>query len=251
MISGGVISAGHARPLLAIDSDTRREAVADAIIKDGLNVRQTETLVNKELSPAKGARAGGAVDARGTVGDTQTGGTADDPRAGDPDGARDLSGDPQASDPDGAPDNAAGANDASGDITGGGKPEKGGAASGSRAIHGIIGGLADGAEREAVIKRIEDALRSRFSTRVTLDDAGSKAGVRPGVKDGEATGGKTGAKSGGKTGVKPSRILIEYYNDEDLQRLLEEFGLKEFGLEEFGDDDNIDGRFDDIDGEED
>jgi hypothetical protein len=53
-------------------------------------------------------------------------------------------------------------------------------------------------ERGAALRQIEDELRSHFRTRVTLNDAKGNAG----------------------------KIVIEYYGDDDLYRLLEQFGLR-------------------------
>ena len=131
MLSDGRITAGHARSLLAVESEARREYIADYIVGKGLNVRQAEALVNAEAAAAdKEARA------RGSAGDNKT------------DGA-------------GAP------------------------------------GANIDERRAAAVKKIEDTLRSHFSTRVSLDDSGGKSG----------------------------KIIIEYYGDDDLNRLLELIGL--------------------------
>jgi ParB family transcriptional regulator, chromosome partitioning protein len=44
LLAGGQLSMGHARALLAIDSARRQEALAERIVKNNLNVRQTEML---------------------------------------------------------------------------------------------------------------------------------------------------------------------------------------------------------------
>lgn len=43
----GTLSAGHARALLGLENEEIRNAAAETVIKDGLNVRQTEQLVKK------------------------------------------------------------------------------------------------------------------------------------------------------------------------------------------------------------
>lgn len=49
----GSLSAGHARALLALEDEGLREEAADIIIKNALNVRQTEQLVKKIGKPQK------------------------------------------------------------------------------------------------------------------------------------------------------------------------------------------------------
>lgn len=54
----GKLNAGHARALLALDSDAKMLAAAERIVTDGLSVRQTETMVRKmsqkpRIVPAK------------------------------------------------------------------------------------------------------------------------------------------------------------------------------------------------------
>ena len=44
LLAGGQLSMGHARALLAIDSARRQEALAERVVKNNLNVRQTEML---------------------------------------------------------------------------------------------------------------------------------------------------------------------------------------------------------------
>ncbi len=46
MVKDGLISQGHARALLALSSEAERELVVGRIIKENLNVRQTEVLVS-------------------------------------------------------------------------------------------------------------------------------------------------------------------------------------------------------------
>ena len=134
MISAGALTAGHARALLSVESEARRDAIADDIANHELNVRQTEILVAKEIGANQDE--GGSKSADENV-----------------------------------------ANDAENDAA-----NSGGASAN---------------EHATAIKRIEDALRSHFNTRVSLAGSRGKAG----------------------------RIVIEYYDDDDLQRLLEQFGL--------------------------
>lgn len=51
-ISKGVVSAGHAKAMLALDAETDQLRVCNLVVKKGLSVRETETLVKR--------RAGGA-----------------------------------------------------------------------------------------------------------------------------------------------------------------------------------------------
>ena len=164
MLISGAVSIGHARALLALDSDERREAVADLVVEKGLNVRQTETIVNRQAA-ALSKQKQGAIPGNATGGGTGgTGATGDN------------IGDASAS-ADGASVFADGASKLSG---------------GANVIDG-----ANAFERGAVIKKIEDALRSLLNTRVLLDESRDKTG----------------------------KIIIEYYSDDDLSRLLDQFGL--------------------------
>ena len=129
LLSKGAITPGHARALLSIESEERRDTVADNIVERDLNVRQSEVLAGREAA------------------------AADEPPESDKRGAN-----------------------------GGG---------------GVGSGGSDSGEREVALKRIEDELRTRFNTRVSLSGARGKAG----------------------------KIVIEYYGDEELQRLLEQFGI--------------------------
>ena len=58
-VAAGVISAGHARALLSLDSEAAMEAMADRIVAEGLSVRSVEELVivgaadGKERKPRK------------------------------------------------------------------------------------------------------------------------------------------------------------------------------------------------------
>ena len=47
-LKGGLLSAGHARALLSIEDQAKREEIADLIIKNNLSVRETEKLVKKK-----------------------------------------------------------------------------------------------------------------------------------------------------------------------------------------------------------
>lgn len=47
-LKNGLLSAGHARALLSIEDQAKREEIADLIIKDNLSVRETEKLVKKK-----------------------------------------------------------------------------------------------------------------------------------------------------------------------------------------------------------
>jgi len=179
LLSGGALSAGHARALLAAPSGARRNEIADAIVDKGLNVRQAEALVNKlvgveNLKPgnAKGAASGAAP---GTTLDA-TPSNISVAASGDISGGllNNASGAAPTYAPGGLPNNATGA-----------------------APTYAPGGISVEFGREAGLKHIEDELRKHLSTRVTLD----------------AQSGKTG------------RIIIEFYGDEDLQRLLEQLGL--------------------------
>lgn len=49
-VTDGLISQGHARALLSLESEKQQIEAAEKIIKEGLNVRQTEKLVNGILS---------------------------------------------------------------------------------------------------------------------------------------------------------------------------------------------------------
>jgi len=126
MLAGGAISAGHARTLLMIGDEARRDEIAGIIVDRDLNVRQAEALVNREIASAN------------------------------PDGESDRSG--------ASPGEA----------------------------------LSPDVERKHALNMIADDLRAHFNTRVSIDDARGKTG----------------------------KIVIEYYGDEDLQRLLDVFGIK-------------------------
>jgi ParB family chromosome partitioning protein len=59
-IRDGLLSVGHAKVILGLASEKQQKLAADRILKDGLNVRQTETLVARLQSPA-GAVKGSAA----------------------------------------------------------------------------------------------------------------------------------------------------------------------------------------------
>ena len=47
-LKDGLLSAGHARALLSVENQAKREEIADLIIKNNLSVRETEKLVKKK-----------------------------------------------------------------------------------------------------------------------------------------------------------------------------------------------------------
>jgi len=51
-IRDGLLSVGHAKVILGLAGERQQKIAADRILKDGLNVRQTETLVARLQSPA-------------------------------------------------------------------------------------------------------------------------------------------------------------------------------------------------------
>jgi ParB family chromosome partitioning protein len=53
MVEGGDLTAGHARALIGVDN---AEAIARDVVKQGLNVRQTEKLIQTGRAPAKTAK---------------------------------------------------------------------------------------------------------------------------------------------------------------------------------------------------
>lgn len=177
----GDISAGHARALLSIDSPERREAVAEKIIEQGLNVRQAEKLANnigghagKGVNTGKGANAGKDENA----------------------GAHEIGGD-NVNGQDGGDDR----DDANANLRQDGpdaRARKG--ESGANGPNGDIRGLSAGTitPRAAAYGLIEDELRSHFNTHVTV------------------------APFNGKTG----KIIIEYYDEEGLQKILDQIGIK-------------------------
>jgi len=56
-VADGLLSVGHAKVLLSVDSEKEREALARKSIKDGLSVRALERLVNKFNRPPRKPRA--------------------------------------------------------------------------------------------------------------------------------------------------------------------------------------------------
>lgn len=67
-VAAGVLSAGHARALLAIDDPRRQETVAQRVIAEDLSVRATEELVRRLLASDSGtsmAELAAAAKARG------------------------------------------------------------------------------------------------------------------------------------------------------------------------------------------
>lgn len=48
-LKNGLLSAGHARALLSVENQAKREEIADLIIKNNLSVRETEKLAKKKL----------------------------------------------------------------------------------------------------------------------------------------------------------------------------------------------------------
>ena len=223
LLSGGTLSPGHARALLAIGSEERRDIIADDIVDRDLNVRQTEIIVGKETAASNVGKARGGSGTVGGAGDTgETGSSGGSGIAGEA-GTAGVTGNAGETGISGGISNAGGTGSAEGtgyaggigkagdaaavrgagvcggehggrDSAGGGR----GAGGGVRVSGGKIAGETDAFERDAALRRIEDELRSRFNTKVSLAPAG--------------TGGKAG------------RIIIEYYGDDDLQRLLEQLG---------------------------
>lgn len=56
-VAKGAISAGHARALLSVPSESDQIRISNIIIKDGLSVRETEALVNRKKTVIKRQRA--------------------------------------------------------------------------------------------------------------------------------------------------------------------------------------------------
>lgn len=57
-VAAGVLSAGHAKALLALDDDDAQERLADRIVAEGLSVRATEELVRLRLTDAASTPSG-------------------------------------------------------------------------------------------------------------------------------------------------------------------------------------------------
>ncbi len=56
-LASGLLSAGHARALLALPNEPQMRAACDQVVKNGLSVRATEALVKKMLSRPKKAKS--------------------------------------------------------------------------------------------------------------------------------------------------------------------------------------------------
>jgi ParB family chromosome partitioning protein len=64
-VAAGVLSAGHARALLAVEDSTRQLALANKVVSEGLSVRSLEEIVAITKTPSKGkgkVRPGGRQD---------------------------------------------------------------------------------------------------------------------------------------------------------------------------------------------
>ena len=59
-VAAGVLSAGHARALLAVEDPVTQDQLAHRIVAEGLSVRATEELISLGLRPARGPRSPGA-----------------------------------------------------------------------------------------------------------------------------------------------------------------------------------------------
>ncbi len=57
LLAGGQLSMGHARALLAVESAKKQEALAERVVKNDLNVRQTEMLASEEPKRRKKEKA--------------------------------------------------------------------------------------------------------------------------------------------------------------------------------------------------
>ncbi len=58
-VAAGVLSAGHARAILAVDDAERMQRLADRIVEEGLSVREAEAVARRPASPTRRAvRAG-------------------------------------------------------------------------------------------------------------------------------------------------------------------------------------------------
>jgi ParB family chromosome partitioning protein len=53
LLAGGQLSMGHARALLSVDDRKKQQAIALRVVKQGLNVRQTELLTSSAPRPVK------------------------------------------------------------------------------------------------------------------------------------------------------------------------------------------------------
>ncbi|HIU26161.1 MAG TPA: ParB/RepB/Spo0J family partition protein [Candidatus Copromorpha excrementigallinarum] len=52
-VSEGSISAGHARALVSVEDEERQEAIAEAVIRDGLSVRQIEKMAQEKKASGR------------------------------------------------------------------------------------------------------------------------------------------------------------------------------------------------------
>ena len=57
LLATGQLSMGHARALLSVDSAKKQEALAERVVKNDLNVRQTEMLASEKPKPQKKEKA--------------------------------------------------------------------------------------------------------------------------------------------------------------------------------------------------
>ena len=57
MVREGTLSVGHAKVLLGLETAAQQEEAAGIVVKDKLNVRQTEALVKRMLAPQTGKKA--------------------------------------------------------------------------------------------------------------------------------------------------------------------------------------------------
>lgn len=56
-VSEGSLSAGHARALVSVEDEKKQEAIAEAVIRDGLSVRQIEKMAKEKRPSARRAAA--------------------------------------------------------------------------------------------------------------------------------------------------------------------------------------------------
>lgn len=55
LVSDGSLSAGHARAIVSAGSETRQIEIAEAVVKNGLSVRQTEKMAQEKKTPKRSA----------------------------------------------------------------------------------------------------------------------------------------------------------------------------------------------------
>jgi ParB family chromosome partitioning protein len=60
-IRDGLLSVGHAKAILGLPNERQQKITADRVLKDGLNVRQTEALINRLQSRAITGKSSGAT----------------------------------------------------------------------------------------------------------------------------------------------------------------------------------------------